>query len=168
MARHGDDCSHKCTVFGCCLGAIFFAIAGGLRLATKHAFGTCWVNGPGSCTRSCDDRLVHCNFSPLYANTSFLDGNVARVCEWQTSHKFPTNFTCQAALKDVGFSGNCVQYAGLCADPSYVPTSMAVASFFLAISGCCMLFFVWGCYAMFHKSKPDRQHALLLATRVQT
>jgi len=162
-----DDCAHKCTVFGCCVGTIFFAVAGGLRLTMKHVFGTCLVNEPGSCTRFCDDRFLHCNFSPLYANVSFTDGAVAKICQWQTSHRYVTNLTCQAALQDVGFSANCVQYAGTCADPNYAPTSVAVASFFLGVAGCCMLFFVWGCYTMFHEPKPDRQQPLLLATRVQ-
>lgn len=161
------DCANHCTIFGCCLGMIFFAIAGGLRLAMKISYGTCLINSPGYCDRHCDDRLLHCSFYPIYKNTTFTDGALSKICEWQTAHKFTSNLTCQAALNDIGFSGECVQAAGLCIDPNYAPTSVAIASFFLAISGCCMLFFVWGCYATFHAQKPEREHGLLLELQVQ-
>lgn len=158
-----EDCANQCTIFGCCLGMILFAIAGGLRLAQKHTFGTCWVNARGSCARSCDDRLMHCSFSPVYLNTSFQDGAVSAICEWQASQHYTSNNSCQDALHGIGFSGDCVHYAGLCVDPSYAPTRMVVASFFLTISACCMLFFVWGCYSMIYPRKPDRELGVLLA-----
>jgi len=162
-----EDCVNQCTIVGCCLGMILFAIAGGLRLAQKHTYRTCWVNARSSCVRACDDSFRHCSFSPVYTNTSFVDGDVAKICEWQTAHQFTSNVSCQEALQHIGSSGDCVHYGGLCVDPSYAPTRMVVASFFLTISGCCMLFFVWGCYSTFRARKPDREQELLLHTRVQ-
>ena len=161
------ECANHCTIFGCCLGMIFFAVAGGLRLAMKVTFGACLVNSPGYCSRQCDDRLLHCNFYPVYSNTSFTLGDLSKTCEWQTAHRFASNLTCQASLKEIGFGGECVHSGSLCVDPNYAPTSVAIASFFLTISGCCMLFFVWGCYATFHARKPEQRHGLLLEMHLQ-
>jgi hypothetical protein len=157
-----DACTNCGVTFGCCLGMIICTAMGSLYLAQQHTYGSCWVNSEGSCTRSCDDRFTHCTFSPLYANATFRDGVLDTICEWRTAPHYTLNATCQAALEHIGFSGNCIHYAGQCIDPSYAPTATIMGSFFLTISGCCMLFFVWVGIDMLRARKADREQDILL------
>lgn len=153
-----DEVPEKWMVMGCCLGMVSFALIGSLKLAETHTRGFCTVNAPGVCARSCPDGLFsHCQYAPLYANTSFAWKNMVKNCEWSTTSVFLINETCQRALQSVGFRADCAEFNGLCFDRFLSRMDVAVGAVFLVVSGCYTIFTTFLCFSFWREGNAERQ-----------
>ncbi len=155
------------TMFGCCVALVLFAAVGTFELAQSHAYGTCLIEEPGACVRSCtDDLYIHCTFSPVYANTTFAYGGRLKSCHWHTAPIFIGQEFCLRSLQPVGFTGQCAEIGGLCLDGFFARGGVLVGCIMLIISGCYTFFLSTMCYALWREKTRENEERLLRAVRI--
>jgi len=155
------------TMFACSLALVLFAAVGIFELAQSYAYGTCLVQEPGVCIRSCPDELyIHCTFSPVYRNSTFAYNGHIKICNWHTAPMFTSQEFCQSTLNPIGFTGSCAEFGGLCLDSFFTRGGIVVGSIMLIISGCYTIFLTMMCYAFWHERAREKEERLLRAVRI--
>lgn len=155
------------SMFACLLGVVLFAAVGIFELTQARAYGTCLIQEPGLCIRSCpDDIYAHCTYSPVYYNTSFEHDGWLKTCDWHTTPIFSAPEFCQGLLRPLNFTGPCAELAGVCVDGLFARGGLVVGATMLIISGCYTIFFTAMCCTFWQERTLQTDDRLLRAVRL--